>query len=155
MEPIPDEAIEIYHNFCEAESVEQYKVFLDEIDLTQLPLDDYAYKTQKALVALKKDAAMNMMFCVVMRCYKYYNLPIPAISKKSIEYKDSIWKQRIRSHRDASKEDLIAYLKTEIRQPFLIDYIFELLTEEEIKDTNEVNICFIKEPEYLLKMIHS
>ena len=151
MEIIPEEVIEIYHNFYLAESTEQFKEDSQFYKDNQRPLGDYIYKHTEPLSAISKEGTTFRLLWTVMRSYKYYSLTIPTITIQKVNYIDSIWKQRMRSHRDASREDLMTYIKTEIKQTFMVEFIFKLLNDEVELPNYDSNYFVIEDKEFLIR----
>jgi hypothetical protein len=57
----------------------------------------------------------------------------------------------MRSHRDASREDLMTYIKTEIKQTFMVEFIFKLLNDEVELPNYDSNYFVIEDKEFLIR----
>ena len=106
--------------------------------ISQVDLLKFMNKKSNHLKGIKRDETTFQMFWIVMRSFKEYNVHIPLINSNIINLYESKWGQRMRSKRSLSQENLMAYIKTEIRQAFLIEYVMNNLHNEgslfEIKD---------------------
>jgi hypothetical protein len=138
MEVITKEKIDKCNQlFMEKDKID-FDNFLLLSKISQGHLWKFITEKSKLLRAVKRHESTFQMLWVVMRCFKGYKDTMPLISAALIDLYESKWYMRMRSHRSYSQEDLMTYIKTEIHQPFLVEYVMNTLHEEgslfEIKD---------------------
>ena len=151
MEIIPEDTIENYHNFCMLETGNQIDKTPESYLITRGALGDFLFAETNHLKGSEQNGIVFQLFYIVVRSYRYYNLKIPDFTKQKIKYIGDIWRQRMRSHRDATKEELIAYVKTEIKQTFLVEYVFRMLNDDVKLPKDADNFFIIEDKELLMK----
>ena len=138
MEIITADTIEKCNQLFLAKDKKELDNFLFLSLISQGDLLEFINKKSNLLKGIKRNETTFRMLWVMMRSFKEYNVLIPLIKSNIIDLYESKWSQRMRSNRSLSQEAMMAYIKTEIKQTFLVEYVMNNLhnegSEYEIKD---------------------
>jgi hypothetical protein len=139
MEIIPEETIESVHDFLANLSKKQGPDYYAEIRKQQPSLTLFAGINISKIKDKNSADTFFKLVAITFHAYKYYNLSIPIISEKNVEFTVKKLMRRLKANDVDGMINLIHKNKEELMQTFLFKVFDEWIfgTDEELSKINK------------------
>ena len=125
MEQIPKDVIEMAEDFLNHLSLNQQGDFLLNFFYEQIYFSEVIIKSHKGMKDHEQAMKCNFLIMLIFKCYKYYGIKIPVISREIIKSTHEQYSKLYHSMQTKKQNyrELLNEIKTIIKQDNLLDFI--------------------------------
>jgi len=125
MEQIPQDVIEMAEDFLNHLSMKETGDLLKDFFFEQLFFSEIIISVHKNMKDQELAKKHNLLFMLIYKCYKYYDIPIPVISREIIlsTHDQFIKSLSVKPNQKQTLLEMMMDMKTLIKQDNLMDYL--------------------------------